>query len=203
MVIIGPRPFRSVRRYRPVITSKGRSRRRDVGRLSPVFDPTQAPPRPAHRVHVGEAALSPAGNPDWSGVGGEHGRAMLVARQKHAPNLADAAWIPSRARRSTPSGSLPNMRERRSSWSALHQRPDRLPAPVRGGRLLPHCICRACTFAARAAIPAATSPGFRATTTPPRSFLADHGLHCGCGCRRRSRTISRGCRAEPGVTPSR
>jgi len=81
------------------------------GACPTVFDPSQAP---AGR-HTGfmweKLPYHLKGNPDWSGVGAQHGRKMLELWQRHAPNL-DSAVIDSFTR--TPMDterSLPNMRE--------------------------------------------------------------------------------------------
>jgi phytoene dehydrogenase-like protein len=81
------------------------------GACPTAFDPSQAPPG-LHTAFMWEKLpYRLRGNPDWSGAGDEHGRAMLELWQRHAPNLADAV-IDSFTR--TPMDterSLPNMRE--------------------------------------------------------------------------------------------
>jgi phytoene dehydrogenase-like protein len=81
------------------------------GACPTVFDPSQAPAG-RHTAFMWEKVpYRLRGNPDWNGVGEEHGRAMLDLWRRHAPNLADAV-IDSFTR--TPKDterSLPNMRE--------------------------------------------------------------------------------------------
>jgi phytoene dehydrogenase-like protein len=81
------------------------------GACPTVFDPSQAPAG-RHTAFMWEKLpYRLRGNPDWSGAGEEHGRAMLELWRRHAPNLADAV-IDSFTR--TPMDterSLPNMRE--------------------------------------------------------------------------------------------
>jgi phytoene dehydrogenase-like protein len=81
------------------------------GACPTVFDPTQAPPG----LHTGfmweKLPYRLRRNPDWSGVGEEHGRAMLALWQKHAPNLADAVLDSFTRTPLDTERSLPNMRE--------------------------------------------------------------------------------------------
>jgi phytoene dehydrogenase-like protein len=81
------------------------------GACPTVFDPSQAPPG----CHTGfmweKLPYHLKGNPDWSGVGEEHGRAMLALWQKHAPNLADAVLDSFTRTPKDTERSLPNMRE--------------------------------------------------------------------------------------------
>ena len=81
------------------------------GACPTVFDPTQAPPG----LHTGfmweKLPYRLRGNPDWSGVGEEHGRTMLALWQKHAPNLADAVMDSFTRTAVDTERSLPNMRE--------------------------------------------------------------------------------------------
>ena len=64
----------------------------DVGRLSDAVRPEPGAARPPHRLHVGEAALSPAGRSGQLVPGARRATAatMLTLWRRHAPNLADA-----------------------------------------------------------------------------------------------------------------
>ncbi len=85
---------------------------RDVGRVPDAIRSEPGAARPAHCVHVGEAALRVHGDPNnWDRLKDDHGRAMLGLWQKHAPNLADAV-IDSFTRSALDTErTLPNMRE--------------------------------------------------------------------------------------------
>ena len=81
------------------------------GACPTVFDPSQAPPG----LHTGfmweKLPYRLKGNPDWSGIGDEHGRTMLALWQNHAPNLADAVLDSFTRTPLDTERSLPNMRE--------------------------------------------------------------------------------------------
>jgi phytoene dehydrogenase-like protein len=81
------------------------------GACPTLFDPSQAPPG----LHTGfmweKLPYHLKGNPDWSGIGEEHGRAMLALWRKHAPNLADAVLDSFTRTPMDTERSLPNMRE--------------------------------------------------------------------------------------------
>jgi phytoene dehydrogenase-like protein len=81
------------------------------GACPTVFDPSQAPPGQHTGFMWEKLPYRLKGNPDWSGVGGEHGRAMLALWQKHAPNLADAVLDSFTRTPLDTERSLPNMRE--------------------------------------------------------------------------------------------
>lgn len=81
------------------------------GACPTVFDPSQAPPG----LHTGfmweKLPYRLRGNPDWSGIGDEHGAAMLALWRHHAPNLADAVIASFTRTPKDTERSLPNMRE--------------------------------------------------------------------------------------------
>ena len=81
------------------------------GACPTVFDPSQAPPG-LHAAFMWEKLpYHLKGNPDWSDVGEEHGRAMLALWRKHAPNLAGAVLNSFTRTPVDTERSLPNMRE--------------------------------------------------------------------------------------------
>jgi phytoene dehydrogenase-like protein len=81
------------------------------GACPTLFDPSQAP---AGR-HTGfmweKLPYRLRGNPNWSGVGDDHGRLMLELWCQHAPNLADAVLDSFTRTPMDTERSLPNMRE--------------------------------------------------------------------------------------------
>jgi phytoene dehydrogenase-like protein len=81
------------------------------GACPTLFDPSQAPPGRHTGFMWEKLPYRLKGNPDWSGVGEEHGRAMLSLWQKHAPNLGDAVLDSFTRTPMDTERSLPNMRE--------------------------------------------------------------------------------------------
>jgi phytoene dehydrogenase-like protein len=81
------------------------------GACPTLFDKSQAPAG----LHTGfmweKLPYRLRGNPDWSGVGEEHGQAMLALWRRHAPNLADAVMDSFTRTPMDTERSLPNMRE--------------------------------------------------------------------------------------------
>jgi phytoene dehydrogenase-like protein len=81
------------------------------GACPTLFDPSQAPPG----LHTGfmweKLPYHLKENPDWFGIGEEHGTAMLALWRKHAPNLADAVLDSFTRTPMDTERSLPNMRE--------------------------------------------------------------------------------------------
>ena len=81
------------------------------GACPTLFDPSQAPPG----LHTGfmweKLPYHLKGNPNWTGIEEEHGRAMLALWRKHAPNLVDAVLDSFTRTPMDTERSLPNMRE--------------------------------------------------------------------------------------------
>ena len=167
----GPRSCRSVPRHRAPSRGRHDPADRDVGRLSDAVRSEPGAARPAHRLHVGEAALPPARRCGELGRRGDaHGRddAGAVAASTR-PISRMPSSIRSRARRSTPSDRLPNMREGDLLVGAFTNGQIGYHRPFRGAGAyrthIPGSIC-----ADRAAIPAATSPACPATMRPKSSW---------------------------------
>src|SRR6267154_294582 len=81
------------------------------GACPTLFDPSQAPAGQHTGFMWEKLPYRLKGNPDWSGIGEEHGRAMLALWRKHAPNLADAVLDSFTRTPAETERSLPNMRE--------------------------------------------------------------------------------------------
>ncbi|HZE92114.1 MAG TPA: FAD-dependent oxidoreductase, partial [Rhizobacter sp.] len=81
------------------------------GACPTLFDPSQAPTGQHTGFMWEKLPYRLKGNPDWSGIGEEHGRTMLALWRKHAPNLADAVLGSFTRTPMDTERSLPNMRE--------------------------------------------------------------------------------------------
>jgi phytoene dehydrogenase-like protein len=81
------------------------------GACPTLFDPSQAPAGQHTGFMWEKLPYRLKGNPDWSGIGEEHGRAMLALWRKHAPNLADAVLDSFTRTPMDTERSLPNMRD--------------------------------------------------------------------------------------------
>jgi phytoene dehydrogenase-like protein len=81
------------------------------GACPTLFDPSQAPTGQHTGFMWEKLPYRLAGNPVWSGIGEEHGRAMLALWCKHAPNLADVVLDSFTRTPMDTERSLPNMRQ--------------------------------------------------------------------------------------------
>ncbi len=81
------------------------------GACPTLFDPSQAPPGRHTGFMWEKLPYRLKGNPDWSGVGDKHSRAMLELWRRHAPNLSEAVIDAFTRTPMDTERSLPNMRE--------------------------------------------------------------------------------------------